>query len=123
MLAVLSALVLSAGAGAAEPAAAPKPRSTNDTLLKQRSVNDNCYGCHADKRGPFLWEHVPVIEDCTACHRPHGSIHPGMLALRGPMFCQLGAHFIHCAATPPFIRTALIRGPSQNAFRRRPSVS
>ena len=67
-------------------------------LLKQRSTNSTCYACHADKRGPFLWEHPPVAEDCTACHRPHGSIHPGMLALRGPM--------LHHA---PFIRTALLR--------------
>ena len=63
-------------------------KSTNDPLLKQRSVNDTCYQCHADKRGPFLWEHAPVAEDCTACHAPHGSIHPGMLTTRGPMLCQ-----------------------------------
>jgi DmsE family decaheme c-type cytochrome len=63
-------------------------KSANDPLLKQRSINDTCYECHADKRGPFLWEHAPVAEDCTACHAPHGSIHPGMLTLRGPMLCQ-----------------------------------
>ncbi len=36
-------------------------------------MNETCYTCHADKRGPFLWEHQPVNEDCTNCHTPHGS--------------------------------------------------
>ena len=33
-------------------------------MLKEASVNDNCYKCHAEKRGPFLWEHPPVRENC-----------------------------------------------------------
>jgi DmsE family decaheme c-type cytochrome len=41
--------------------------------LKEFSVNETCYNCHADKRGPMLWEHQPVREDCTNCHTPHGS--------------------------------------------------
>ena len=33
-----------------------------------------CYKCHADKQGPFVYEHVPVkTEGCTSCHTPHGS--------------------------------------------------
>jgi DmsE family decaheme c-type cytochrome len=33
-----------------------------------------CYKCHADKKGPWLFEHVPVRTDgCSACHVPHGS--------------------------------------------------
>ena len=31
----------------------------NDKMLLQTSVNQNCYTCHAEKRGPFLWEHAP----------------------------------------------------------------
>jgi DmsE family decaheme c-type cytochrome len=31
------------------------------------------YNCHAEKRGPMLWEHQPVREDCMNCHTPHGS--------------------------------------------------
>ena len=42
-------------------------------MLKEFSVNETCYNCHADKRGPMLWEHQPVREDCTNCHTPHGS--------------------------------------------------
>lgn len=33
-----------------------------------------CVKCHADKQGPFVYEHVPVkTEGCTSCHTPHGS--------------------------------------------------
>lgn len=62
--------------------------SANEALLKNRTGNDTCYECHADKRGPFLWEHAPVAEDCTACHAPHGSMHSGMLKMQGPMICK-----------------------------------
>lgn len=41
--------------------------------LQQFTVNQTCYQCHADKRGPFLWEHQPVRDNCTNCHTPHGS--------------------------------------------------
>lgn len=58
------------------------------TNLVSETLNDTCYECHAEKRGPFLWEHAPVSEDCGACHAPHGSNHPGMLTQRGPFLCQ-----------------------------------
>lgn len=33
-----------------------------------------CGKCHADKAGPFVYEHVPVkTEGCSSCHTPHGS--------------------------------------------------
>ncbi len=35
--------------------------STTEALLRQNSINDNCYTCHAEKRGPFLFEHAPVL--------------------------------------------------------------
>lgn len=56
--------------------------------LKQMSINDNCFICHAEKRGPFLWEHYPVTEDCSLCHRVHGSNHPALLTRQGPQLCQ-----------------------------------
>jgi DmsE family decaheme c-type cytochrome len=56
--------------------------------LARQTVNDTCYQCHAEYRGPYLWEHAPVSEDCGLCHAPHGSNHPGMLAKRAPLLCQ-----------------------------------
>jgi DmsE family decaheme c-type cytochrome len=57
-------------------------------LLPEDSPNETCYRCHADKRGPFLWEHAPVHENCMNCHDPHGSTRMRMLKLSLPRLCQ-----------------------------------
>jgi DmsE family decaheme c-type cytochrome len=57
-------------------------------LLVGDSVPETCYQCHAEKRGPFLWEHIPVREDCTNCHDPHGTNHLSMLVAKVPFLCQ-----------------------------------
>jgi DmsE family decaheme c-type cytochrome len=62
--------------------------SVADGLLVEHTVNETCYQCHADKRGPFLWEHPPAREDCLNCHRPHGSNNAPLLEARGPYLCQ-----------------------------------
>ncbi|WP_461482407.1 DmsE family decaheme c-type cytochrome [Porticoccus sp.] len=56
--------------------------------LVAASVNDTCYLCHAEKRGPFLFEHEPVQDDCTHCHLPHGSVNDSLLKTRQPLLCQ-----------------------------------
>jgi DmsE family decaheme c-type cytochrome len=39
-----------------------------------------CVKCHADKQGPFTYEHAPVkTEGCSSCHTPHGSANPRLL--------------------------------------------
>lgn len=39
-----------------------------------------CIKCHADKQGPFTYEHAPLkTEGCVACHTPHGSANPRLL--------------------------------------------
>jgi DmsE family decaheme c-type cytochrome len=39
-----------------------------------------CFKCHADKQGPFVYEHVPVkTEGCSSCHTPHGSTNSRLL--------------------------------------------
>ena len=50
--------------------------SVTEALLKKDSINDVCYTCHAEKRGPFLFEHEPVRENCDNCHDPHGTHQP-----------------------------------------------
>src|SRR5262245_27214323 len=62
--------------------------SVGPTLLRQESVNDNCYSCHAEKKAPMLWEHPPVKENCLTCHDPHGSLHPRMQIAKQPRICQ-----------------------------------
>lgn len=80
-----------------------------DASLKQMSVNENCYSCHAEKRGPKLWEHAPVTEDCAACHNPHGSVNEAMLISKPPMLCQ------QCHASVGHTSNAVFGG-NPNAF-------
>lgn len=49
--------------------------------------NDQCYTCHQAVRGPKVFEHVPVVEDCTTCHNPHGTPNRRLLNLSQPMQC------------------------------------
>ena len=62
--------------------------SVADGLLVKNSTNELCVSCHAEYRGPVLFDHAPVSEDCTLCHEPHGSIHPALLTRRPPLLCQ-----------------------------------
>jgi DmsE family decaheme c-type cytochrome len=52
------------------------------------SIGESCTSCHAEMRGPVLWEHTPVRENCATCHDPHGSSNDRMLTVRMPMLCQ-----------------------------------
>jgi DmsE family decaheme c-type cytochrome len=77
--------------------------STAPAQLVKNTVNETCTGCHAEYRGPYLWEHQPVTEDCTNCHEPHGSVQPALLKMRPPFLCQTcheGAGHPSIANTP-----------------------
>src|SRR6266545_2836305 len=56
--------------------------------LAKETVIDTCDTCHTEKRGPFLWTHPPVQENCANCHDPHGSNHEAMLKQFKPRLCQ-----------------------------------
>jgi DmsE family decaheme c-type cytochrome len=85
----------------------------NDSLLARSTVNETCYTCHAEKRGPFLWEHAPVSEDCTLCHNPHGSNHAGLLKQRSPLLCQ------QCHSPGGHPATAYTSETAENSFQQR----
>ena len=57
-------------------------------MVKQPTINDQCYSCHADKRGPYVFNHPPVEENCATCHNPHGSVHAKLLNESAPNLCQ-----------------------------------
>lgn len=59
----------------------------NPAQLKQTSINENCYSCHTERRGPFLHEHPPVVENCANCHEAHGSINDRLLKVTDPRLC------------------------------------
>jgi DmsE family decaheme c-type cytochrome len=62
--------------------------STQPKMISAASVNEKCYSCHTEKRGPFVWEHEPVRESCVTCHNPHGSNHPRLTVAMQPYLCQ-----------------------------------
>jgi DmsE family decaheme c-type cytochrome len=61
--------------------------TATESLLIESSINDNCYKCHAEKRGPYLFEHTPVRENCLNCHDPHGSVNEYLLKVSRPRLC------------------------------------
>ena len=69
--------------------------SFTEALLKKDSINDVCYTYHAEKRGPFLFEHSPVRENCDNCHEPHGTVNEHSLKLPPPRLCFECHQFDH----------------------------
>ena len=57
-------------------------------MVNNESITELCRGCHADKRGPFMFEHPPVEETCMNCHTPHGARSAKLLRERPPNLCQ-----------------------------------
>ncbi|MBI3307278.1 MAG: hypothetical protein HYZ84_05700 [Candidatus Omnitrophica bacterium] len=60
-------------------------RAWSATTLK--GVNETCFDCHKEQRGPFVFEHEAVREGCMTCHQVHGSMHSKMLVARDNNLC------------------------------------
>lgn len=65
-----------------------------------------CFTCHADKRGPFVYEHEPIkVEGCQTCHTPHGSPNAHMLKTSNVNQLCLSCHtssFANAPGAPSF---------------------
>jgi DmsE family decaheme c-type cytochrome len=60
-----------------------------------------CYTCHAEKRGPFVFEHEVVkVEGCESCHNPHGSPNVHMLKVSNVNILCLSCHTTSFANAP-----------------------
>jgi DmsE family decaheme c-type cytochrome len=46
-----------------------------------------CETCHASQVGPWVYEHLPVVEDCGHCHTPHGASSQALLRASQPGVC------------------------------------
>lgn len=82
-----------------------------EALTVAATPGQTCLACHADKRGPFLWEHPPAVEDCGICHEPHGANQPALLVRRAPQLCQ-GCHSSVGHRSLPQLAASLPPGPA-----------
>jgi predicted CXXCH cytochrome family protein len=55
--------------------------------LSLSNGNQLCLNCHAQYRGPFMYQHPPVTENCLKCHTPHGSPNTNLLTVSEPALC------------------------------------
>ncbi len=67
-------------------------------IRTEERLNDLCLKCHTRYQGPFVFEHEPVVEDCTICHDPHGTVANNLLKQNEPFLC-MQCHEIHFHAT------------------------
>jgi DmsE family decaheme c-type cytochrome len=76
--------------------------------LRSAAARDSvCYTCHADKQGPFVFEHQPIkTEGCTVCHSPHGSPNPRLFKTSNQnilcLKCHTASTFSTASGTPDF---------------------
>ena len=69
------------------------PHGSFNARFVTEAGNQNCYECHADKEGPWVFPHAAQeVDGCIACHQPHGSVNPHMLPYREIQFTCLGCH-------------------------------
>ena len=73
--------------------------SNSPAMLIKTTLNQTCTSCHTEKRGPVLWEHAPVADDCGLCHTAHGSVRQALLTKSPPLLCQQ----CHSAAGHPSV--------------------
>lgn len=84
-------------------------------MVKADTVNELCYKCHAEKRGPFMFEHAPVEENCLSCHVAHGSNHRKLLVRKTPQLCQ-SCHNLVGHQSTPFTQFDTWSGPAPSRF-------
>lgn len=68
--------------------------TVNEKLLKEDTVKETCVRCHAEKEGPFVFEHADNTDECNRCHKPHGSVNNNLLLVKEPFLC-LQCHATH----------------------------
>jgi DmsE family decaheme c-type cytochrome len=61
--------------------------TVTEKQLKADTIKETCTNCHAEKEGPFIYEHAENAEDCRTCHNPHGSVSNNLLTVQLPFLC------------------------------------
>lgn len=82
------------------------------------TTRDECLSCHTEHAGPYIFEHSPVMEDCTICHDVHGSVANNLLVQNEPFLClqchQPHFHSILAGYTGDFSTPAGVEGVDPN---------
>jgi predicted CXXCH cytochrome family protein len=69
------------------------PHGTQNRHELTQAGWETCTQCHAEKRGPYVFEHAAVkVEGCVACHTPHGSVNRQLLVRREERMLCLQCH-------------------------------
>ncbi len=55
--------------------------------IRKNTIKEQCTQCHAEKEGPFVFEHADLTENCSTCHSHHGSVNNNLLIVRLPFLC------------------------------------
>lgn len=82
------------------------PHGTMNMASLNKPNFEACVNCHAEKRGPYLYEHPAAkVEGCTSCHNPHGSTNRMLLVRReGRQLCLQCHTGFHTQAAVPHSR-------------------
>lgn len=70
--------------------------------LRSTAAQDQvCMKCHTEKKGPFVYEHLPVkTEGCASCHTPHGSTNARLLKVSNINQLCLQCHTLSTSNIP-----------------------
>ena len=49
--------------------------------------NETCFKCHKEFKGPYVFEHEPLRENCQVCHEPHGGVYEKLLVASPDSLC------------------------------------
>jgi DmsE family decaheme c-type cytochrome len=73
-------------------------------LRRTAGYDEVCFKCHADKEGPFVYQHEAKLEGCVICHSPHGSTNQRMLQQNQVNLLCISCHSLSvgAVATPSF---------------------
>lgn len=84
--------------------------SVTKGMMKGASVNETCFKCHQEKRGPHIWVHPPVQENCQNCHEAHGSNNRKLLASKDAFLCMTCHTYGGHINLPRYNRVSSLRG-------------
>jgi DmsE family decaheme c-type cytochrome len=65
-----------------------------DSRTSWGAESEMCSSCHRDIRGPWTFEHTPVVEGCSLCHNPHGAVAQNLVETAQPGLC-LSCHSLN----------------------------